>query len=177
MLAPFVLSGCAGLSSYRFGPSPQTQDLFLEGEETAFARAQISSLGIAEGANGALEMHFRVRLHNPGEEAFRVLPDAFDLVDGALHEFGPPRVAPRPPATDLEVGPGASTIFDVMFPFPDGMGPRDLQLDGLSLKWGIETSERDYTASTYFARLMRVYAYDPWYPYLYWGPYGGYPCY
>ncbi len=163
-LATLVLSGCTSLKSYRFGPSPQSQDLIIEGEETAFARVQISSLGIAKDTDGALEMHFRFRLHNPGEEPFRVLPDAFDLVDGALHEFGPPHVAPRPPATDLEVGPGASALFDVAFPFPDGTGPRDLRLDGLSLEWGIEMSERDYTASIYFARLMRVYAYDPWYP-------------
>lgn len=165
-LASLAASGCTSLSSYRFGPSPQTQELRVEGQETPFARAQVSSLGIEKDADGALAMRFRFRVRNPGDEPIRIRTDAFELVDAALQPFGAGRVTPPAPDTtnaEIEVAPGAAALFDVAFPFPEGKGPGDLQLDGLSLEWRVRTSEREYTANLYFARLVRVYAYDPWY--------------
>jgi len=162
-LASLAATGCTSLSSYRFGPSPQTQELRVEGQETPFARAQVSSLGIERDADGALAMRFRFRVRNPGDEPIRIRTDAFELVDAALQPFGAGRVAPPGAGADIEVAPGATALFDVAFPFPEGRGPGDLQLDGLSLEWRVRTSKREYTANLYFARLVRVYAYDPWY--------------
>lgn len=174
-LCAAVLASCESLSDYRFGPSPQTHELALQGRDTPIATAQISARGILNNDGRGLEMRFRFRVTNPGETPLEIRPGSFELVDGALRAFGPAALVGHPPGEALVLGPHETTVFDVSFPFPEGAGLHDMDLTGLGLRWGVVSDGKERLANARFELRTPYYGYYPYYPYYgYWGPWGPY---
>jgi hypothetical protein len=94
------------------------------------------------------------------------------LVDADLLPFAGPRLIAH--AADgglvehdgVRLPAGTAGLYDLAFPLPGGLHPRDLNLDGLNLRWTVVVGERSVLLSTNFSRRQRVAVYpygDPFY--------------
>lgn len=149
------------------------------------ARVLFSVLG-AERPGGdkeaPFEMHVRFRVENRTDADLEVVLAGFLLLDANLAAFGAVRrEAPADSEGILTVPAGQPVLLDLMFPFPDGKEPDDLNLDGLNVRGALRSGDVVYPVGATFTRGPRFIYRDPWYGYYpYYGPwigpgyYGGY---
>ena len=167
-----LAGACSTVPYYRYSPSPQDHDLRLADEQDPLARVQVASMGF-ESVDDEWQMRFRVRLENPIDEAIRLATESLELFDGALNQFGPVLLESRVEGA-FTVQPGEARVFDLAFPVP--RVEDSLELESLSLRFGVDARGVVYSMSASFERVATSYgAYGGPYPYYgrYYGPYWG----
>jgi hypothetical protein len=122
--------------------------------------------------NEPFEMHVRLRVENQTDAPLDLLLEQFLLLDANLDPFQPARVdATGDSAGVLSIPGGQPLLVDLMFPFPDGLEPGDLQLDGLNLRGALRSGDAIFPMGVTFTRGPRIIYRDPWYGYYpYYGP-------
>ncbi|TAH36788.1 MAG: hypothetical protein EYC70_07295 [Planctomycetota bacterium] len=153
-------------SRYRFEPRP-LEATATTTDGAVVARALASVVGVRRADSDAgrpAEVEVRMRVENPGSEPLTFLAGATQLFSGSLQPFGAPRV--EPPGGDREAPPGDAADATLYFPLPDGMSLRDMDLEGLDLRWGIRRPAGEVVAHASFQRVRH----DPYaHHYGYWG--------
>ncbi len=145
--------GCASYSSWRFGPSPQDHEILVGDPAILVVRAQVAVRGLEEVSDDAFGMRFGLRVQNQTAQTIELASDACELVDADLRSFGRASVVRETPGKGLSIGAKETAVFDVAFPLPSGVSPDDLDLSGLSLRFGVIHEGRTLTANAYFERL------------------------
>lgn len=160
-----VASACSSYSTYRFAPALQDVLVRTNDGSEVIASVLVSARGIVED-DGRYEARFRLKLQNHRPGALVVA--GAELVDANLNAFGPPRIEPAP----FPIEPGAEALHELVFPFPPGRDPDDLDLSALNLRVTLREGDASWAWSAGFERVITE-AYDPyWYPY---DPYWGHP--
>jgi hypothetical protein len=158
ILAALLGAGCASTPHLRFAPAVQETE--LRGDTGALeGRIAVAWRGVVE-REGAPELRFRLRLENPGDTPFTLVPAAFELLDGALTSIAGERVDDLPVALE----PGGSSVFELAFPVPTRAALEALDLSSLTLRTSFQGGR--WSWSTSFQRVRRD-PYDPYDPY--WG--------
>jgi hypothetical protein len=146
LLLAGLLGACA--STPRLELAPAVQDTDLRGEDGGLeARVVLAWLGVAAPETG-LELCFRMRVENPGPTPFTLVPAQFELLDGALVSFGPPRTEALP----VLVEPGRAETFDLVFALPPGARLQDRDLSTLTL--GVRLQGGRWSWSKSFTRVV-----------------------
>lgn len=149
--------GCASYSSVRF--APKVQDVELRDEGTLEARVVVAWQGIGQReveGEQRWELGFRVRVENPTTTPFHLANAEFELLDGALANFGPGE-APGMPAS---VEPGQEVTFDLRFVLPPDRDPGAYDLSTLNLRGSLQSGRWNWT--TNFQRIEEPYAGPFW---------------
>ena len=147
------VGACASYSDVRFAPAIQDTDLRGEAGDLQ-ARVAVAWRSVEE-REGVPELRFRVRVENTGPTPFTLVPAEFELLDGALSSFGPPRAVDLPVVVDS----GQSIPFDLAFPVPgEGLGAFDLS----SLTLGVKLQGGRWNWSTTFQRAEPPHDHSPW---------------
>jgi hypothetical protein len=151
LLLASVAASCASYTSVRFAPPIQDVELRNEGPE---ARLAIAWREVAAAA-GAHELRFRLRFESLAATPFDLASSDFELLDGGLEPFGPPRAEGLP----ARVEPGASVTFVLAFPPAEGreLGEHDLSAVCLRARF----ADGRWTSSTSFQREVAAY-HDPY---------------
>ncbi len=162
------LSGCASYRAWTFGPSPQDHEFAVGSPELLVARIQVAALGLADvpdsGDPARVEMRFRLRVANATAEPIELASDACDLVDGDLRAFGTATILAQSGPAELTVAPKEARVFELAFALPADKEPKDLDLSGIVLRFGVLHEGRVREASAHFERLHPgARPHDPWY--------------
>jgi hypothetical protein len=169
----------------RFSPTPAETHVGPMDGSPPVARLLLSIRGAERRGGlpeGPFEMRVRLRVENQTNAPLELLLASFLLLDANLDAFEPPRLETHE-GTDgtLSVAAGQPLLLDLMFPFPDGQEPDDLQLDGLNLRGAVRSDGKIYQLGVTFTRGPRIIYLDPWYgyyssygPWIGPGYYGGY---
>lgn len=121
VLLTLPLGACVSYSSLRYAPAIRDTELRGEADDLQ-ARMLVAWLGVEE-RDGLSELRFRVRVENPGDTPFTLVPLEFELLDGALTPFGAARAENAPAAVEA----GGEATFELAFPVPRGeLGDLDL---------------------------------------------------
>jgi hypothetical protein len=163
LCAPLA-AGCASYRSWSFGPSPQEHEIALGSPEVVIARVQVAVAGLDDVPDSdppRVEMRFGLRVANESAETIELATESLELVDGDLRSFGAPSVAPEGGGMDLTVEPQTTRRFDLAFGLPDGAEPDELDLSGLSLRFGVVHEGRVRQASARFERGHPRSRYEP----------------
>jgi hypothetical protein len=159
-MAVLLCGACASYSEVRF--APPLQDAELRDGTAVKARIAVAWLGAYQQGDG-YELCFRIRVDNPGPDAFKLEPARFELLDAVLAPVGQAQIDALPPA--VEGGEVAS--FEVTFHVPKERDPDDENLSALQLHAELDGNRWAWVTS--FNRVRR-YAYYG-YPYPYGYPY------
>jgi len=140
--AVLLCGACA--SSSQLGYAPPMQDTELRDGDRVKARIAVAWLGVLECESG-YELWFRVRVENPGPDAFRLEPARFELLDVILEPVGEARIEGLPAA----VPAGGDATFEVAFPVPGErertsaeLGVLELRVELDAPRWGWGTRFR-----------------------------------
>jgi len=172
-------SGCRSSYSSRYAYSPRPVHVAVRAPEESgsIARAVLSVVGLRrpdEDAGLPAEMHLRIRIESTSAGEIVFDPSRAMLLSADLEEFGPVRVVPELGA----IAPGDVVQADLYFPLPAGRRHDKLDLNGLSLRFGLRQGSATVVVDASFERRWRNYGYyhgpyygPHWAPY--WGPYWG----
>ncbi len=86
-------------------------------------------------------------------------------MSAGLDDFAPARVDGAPAQA---LASGASAIFEVAFPLPDGKEVDDLDMAGLNLSWAVEFGAERVTTSVTFERRPELQRHWGWYDDPFW---------
>ena len=157
VLAVLSCWACASYSELRF--VPPLQDAELRDGTAVKARIAVAWIGAFAQGDGYV-LAFRVRVDNPGPDAFELEPARFELLDAALAPVGEAQIDALPQA--VEGGKDAS--FEVAFYLPKERDPDSENLGALQLRAELDGNRWSWV--TTFNRVRR-YAYPYGYPYAY----------
>lgn len=175
LLAAGLLAGCSAYDTrYQFEPRPlESAAAAPQGE--VLARALVTVVGLRradEDAGLPAAMELRLQVENPGAAPLLLQAGEARLFAADLRPFPPPRAEP---SGEIEIAPGGEAAVTLWFPLPEGTTPGDLDLEGLSLRWGVRRGAVVAAASASFTREERYWS-DPYHStytigfgYWYWG--------
>ena len=164
MALTLFATGCnsvyEGYDEYR----PRPAEVVIPGESRqagALVRTLASIVGVREEAENrppALEVALRV--HNDSGSPVTFLPESLELVSGDLNPLPNPMVEPDQP---IEIAPNNSARIAAYFPLTESV--REMDLDGLYLRWQLDLGEGIVTQSVNFIRREdeNRYHHDPSY--------------
>lgn len=165
------LFGCSVYrSSYQYWPRPLEAQVVL-GDETVGARVLLAVVGVRrkdKESGRPSEVEVRLRLENRTDRSIQLDEGSLLLVAADLYVFPSPRCESE---KTLKVDGGEAETFRFFFSVPeDRTWDRDLDLEGLNLRWSVLFPSRDETV-TVSATFERAYSDDeedgfasfPWY--------------
>ncbi len=165
-LALVILGGCATTYDERYLYEPRLVDVetTVPGEaEGPPVHTLVTVAGVRRAdpdASLPASVEIRLRIENAGPAAVSFDPETLALFSADFTQFPAPITRPAEP---LDIPPGQTGTIEVLFPFPGGRYPGDLDLGGLNLRWTLSIEGQPVTRSTTFNR-RRVH-----YPRFGWG--------
>lgn len=137
---------------FRYAPTPHEVLIQPEDADVPVARLMVSMQGVRDpdrDGTRPLAMDVRLRIENESEAEVVLDLEALLLLDASLEAFGEPIV---PPDAGEPVAPGTTHSLELLFPFPDGLTPRDMDLSGLHLSVVLHYGGGEARVSTIFER-------------------------
>lgn len=166
--ALLLLPACTSTRlSHRYRPSPA--DLPAVGTSgVAAARVLVSVVAVERFEQRQDEdwgVTLRLRLENGGERPLSLRTDDLLLVDAALNPFG----RPWPETAPAPVAPRNVGTVQLWFPLPAGADLRDVDLEGLNLRFTLDDGQSRRTLAAGFDRYRRPGVRGPGWTHLHWG--------
>jgi hypothetical protein len=162
LAAGVVLALWAGCSVYetRYAFEPRPVDVAAAKPGAGDAEpvhTLVSVIGVRrEDRKSQLPASVEVRLRVENTSPFAVTfdPASLALFSAGLERFPDPIARPEGP---VDVAPSDNAVIEAFFPFPEGRGAGDFDLNGLNLRWTLEVGGHPVTGSASFLRLPTVY--------------------
>lgn len=158
-------AACRSVPDLRLAPA--VQDTELRGESSGLEARLVTAWKGVYAVGEAFELRIRLRVENPGDTPFTLVPARFELLDGSLASIG--RAAPADLPVAVEAG--ASALVELSFGVSSRAALAALDLSALTLQVALQAGRWRWSPT--FRRVESVYVHaDPW-PWPYWHFYTG----
>jgi len=157
-LVAALAGACRSVRDLNLGPSVQDTEL-RSAPDALEARLIVAWRGLRT-VEGGYEFRFRLRIENPADTPFTLVPAEFELLDANLASIG----LQSPEATPVMIPASGSDVLELVFPVATKAELRAFDLTTLTLRMSLQAGRWNW--STLFRRGEVAYG-EPW---PWWGP-------